>query len=180
MAIENVELKRKCVRNTCLSMGTANVELIRKCVAAQVVRLPGIPMDACSSPGCRSKSCDLLPAFTACNTRSSGGTAHEGGGATSKLDLPSLTPLSVACRGRLQLKAPHWATSVDYCKKLIIDPIFCSSIFSTGRLLAIDDFTFLTLKYRNSKCVTHAQMCPQHLSIGTANVELMRKCVPNT
>ena len=25
----------------------------------------------------------------------SGGTAHEGGGATSKLDLPSLTPLSV-------------------------------------------------------------------------------------
>ena len=29
-------------------------------------------------------------------TRRSGGTAHEGGGATSQLDLPTLTPLSVA------------------------------------------------------------------------------------
>ena len=28
--------------------------------------------------------------------RRSGGTAHEGGGATSQLDLPSLAPLSVA------------------------------------------------------------------------------------
>ena len=38
------------------------------------------------------------------------------GGATSQLDLPSLTPLSVAGCGRLQLEVPHWATSVDYCK----------------------------------------------------------------
>ena len=30
--------------------------------------------------------------------------------------LPSLTPLSVAGCGRLQLGAPHWATSVNYCK----------------------------------------------------------------
>ena len=38
------------------------------------------------------------------------------GGATSQLDLPSLTLLSVAACGRLQLGVPHWATSVDYCK----------------------------------------------------------------
>ena len=35
------------------------------------------------------------------------------GGATSQLNLPSLTPLSVAGCGRLQLGIPHWATSVD-------------------------------------------------------------------
>ena len=34
------------------------------------------------------------------------------GGATSQLDLPSLTPLSVASGGRLQLGVPHWANSV--------------------------------------------------------------------
>ena len=45
-------------------------------------------------------------------TRRSWGTAHEGGGATSQLDLPSLTPLSVAGCGRLQLGVPYWATSV--------------------------------------------------------------------
>ena len=33
------------------------------------------------------------------------------------------------------------ATSVDYCKQLIIDPTVCGSRFSTGRLLAIEDFT---------------------------------------
>ena len=44
------------------------------------------------------------------------GTAHWGGGATSQLDVPSLTPLSVAGSGRLQLGVPHWDTSVDYCK----------------------------------------------------------------
>ena len=37
------------------------------------------------------------------------------GGATSQLDLPSLTPLSVTGCGRLQLGAPHWVSSVDYC-----------------------------------------------------------------
>ena len=34
------------------------------------------------------------------------------GDATSKLDLPSLTSLSVAGCGRLQLEVLHWATSV--------------------------------------------------------------------
>ena len=52
-----------------------------------------------------------------CNTWSSGGTAYmRVGDATNQLDLPSLTPLSVAGCGRLQLGVPHWATSVDYCK----------------------------------------------------------------
>ena len=39
-------------------------------------------------------------------------TAHDGGGATSQLDLPSLAPLSVAGCGRLQQGVPHWASSV--------------------------------------------------------------------
>ena len=38
------------------------------------------------------------------------------GGATSQLDLPSLTPLSAAGCGWLQLGVPHWAASVQYCK----------------------------------------------------------------
>ena len=38
------------------------------------------------------------------------------GGVASQLDLPSLTPLTVAGCGRLQLIVPQWATSVDYCK----------------------------------------------------------------
>ena len=33
------------------------------------------------------------------------------GGATNQLDVPSLTPLSVAGCGRLQLGVPHLATS---------------------------------------------------------------------
>ena len=56
-----------------------------------------------------------LHRFILC-TRRSGGTAHEGRGATSQLDIQSLTPLYVAGCGRLQLAVPHLATSVDYCK----------------------------------------------------------------
>ena len=37
-------------------------------------------------------------------------------GATSQLDLPSLTPLSVAGCCWLQLGVPHWVASVHYCK----------------------------------------------------------------
>ena len=47
------------------------------------------------------------------------------GDATSRLDLPSLTPLSVAACGQLQLGVPHWATSVYYSKELIRYPLFC-------------------------------------------------------
>ena len=75
-----------------------------------------------------------LHRFILCTSRS-GGTAHEGGGAISQLDLPSLTPLSVSGCGRLQLGVPHWATLVDYFKLLIIDPTFFDSRFSTGGLL---------------------------------------------
>ena len=56
-----------------------------------------------------------LHRFILC-TKRSGVTAHEGGGGTSQMDLPSLTPLSVASCGRLQLGVDYWATSVDYCK----------------------------------------------------------------
>ena len=47
-----------------------------------------------------------LHRLTLC-TRCSGGTAHQGGGATSHLDLPSLMPSSVAGCGRLQLGVPQ-------------------------------------------------------------------------
>ena len=67
------------------------------------------------------------------------------GSATSQLDLPSLTPFFIAGYGRLQLGVPQWATSVDYFKKLIIDPTFCGSRFSTGRLLAIEKLPSLPL-----------------------------------
>ena len=83
-----------------------------------------------------------LHRFILC-TRRSGGTAYQGGGANSQLDPLSLTPLSVADYDGLQLGVPRWANSVDYCKQLIIDPTFCGSSFSTGRLLAIEDFTIL-------------------------------------
>ena len=56
-----------------------------------------------------------IPAEVRCTSRS-GGTAHEDRGATSQLDLPSLTPLSVAGCGWLQLGIPNWAASVHYCK----------------------------------------------------------------
>ena len=64
---------------------------------------------------------DRIPAvaklhkFILCTTRSRD-TAHEGGGATSQLDLPSLTLWFLGGCGRLQIGVPNWATSVDYCK----------------------------------------------------------------
>ena len=87
-------------------------------VAAQAVRWSGIPKVARSRLSQCSKSYVCSPARIAvCNTWSSGGTALcRVGGATSQWDLPSLTPLSVAGCGWLQLGAPHWATSVNYCK----------------------------------------------------------------
>ena len=66
---------------------------------------------ACWRFQCRNPA-EAAPIYS----RRSGGTAHVGGGATSQLDLPSLTPLSVAGCGRLQLRVPHNAASVDYCK----------------------------------------------------------------
>ena len=65
------------------------------------------------------------------------------GGKTTQLDLPSLTPLSVAGCSWLQLGVPHWAASVHYCKQLVIDSKICGSRFSTLRLLAIEDLLLL-------------------------------------
>ena len=112
------------------------------------MRWSGITEDACSSSGCCIKSCDLLVAFTPCNTWSSGGPAHERGGAT---DLPYLSPLSVAGYGRLQLDVPHWAASVEF----IIDPTFCGSRFSPGRLLAIEDFCSIIIIFIIISCLLH-------------------------
>ena len=66
------------------------------------------------------------------------------GSTTSQLDIQSLTPMSVAGCGRVELGVHNWATSIDYYKQVttIIDPAFCGSRFSTGRLLAIEVFTF--------------------------------------
>ena len=70
-----------------------------------------------------------------------------------QLDPPSLTPLSVASCGRLHLGVPNWVTSVDYCKQLIIGSKLCGSRFSTGRLLAIEDFTSYFYKnFRHTSC----------------------------
>ena len=61
-------------------------------------------------------------------------------GATSQLDLSSLTPLSVAGRGWLQLGVAHMATSVALLK--VVDNFDQIGFFSVG-LLTIEDFTFL-------------------------------------
>ena len=82
-------------------------------------------------------------------------------GETNQLDVPSLTPLSVAACGRLKLGVSNCATSVDYCKLLIIDITFGCSRFSPGWLLAIEDFTFIGTKmyWRPSEpsCI---EVCP--------------------
>ena len=114
-------------------------------MAAQAVRWPGIPKVAQSAVRRSLSAANLVicsPHCTVQYVELRGYYPVLGGGATSQLDLPSLTPLSVAGCGRLQLGAPHWATSVNYCKKLIIEPTFCGSRFSTGRLLTIEDITF--------------------------------------
>ena len=92
-------------------------------------------------PAC-SKSSDLQTVLTPCNTWSSEGTAHEGGGCDQSIGS-TVSDAIVRCRlWSTALGVPHWATSVDYCKQLIIDPTFCGRRFSTGRLLATEDFTF--------------------------------------
>ena len=101
----------------------------------------GIPKIARSWLTQCSKSCDLQP-NPHCNVQCRGILPCEGGGcdrATSQLDLPQLGGWPQL--GWLQLEAPHWATSVNYYKQLIIELTFCGSRFSSGRLLAIEDFT---------------------------------------
>ena len=72
---------------------------------------------ASHAEGCNATLHVRIPAvaelhrFILC-TRRSGGNAHDGGRCDQSIDLPSLTPLSVAGFGRLQLGVRHWATSV--------------------------------------------------------------------
>ena len=85
-------------------------------MATQAESWAGIPKVArWTLSGC-SKSIDYFVAHNApCNTWSSGGTSQcRMRGATSKLDLRSRTPLSVAVCGLLQLGVPHLIASVDY------------------------------------------------------------------
>ena len=61
-----------------------------------------------SSPGLTQRDLYVL-----CASGAQGVLRCEGRGVTpSQLDQPSLTPLSVAGCGRLQLEAAHWATWV--------------------------------------------------------------------
>ena len=95
------------------------------------------------------------------------------GGATSQLYLPSLTPLSVAGCGRLQLAVPFYATSVDYCKQLIIDPTFCGSRFPIGRLLAIKDF--IPLLYSSvATYISYSYFHKSHPYINFIGVTILR------
>ena len=125
-------------------------------VAALVVRWPGIPWTCVRVPVAAASLTISSPHLYRAIRGAQGVLPMTVGGATSQLDLPSLTPLYVVhlyllrqksasdaiVRHSLQLGVPYLATSVDSCKLLIIDPTFYGSWFSTGRLLAIEDFTF--------------------------------------
>ena len=71
-----------------------------------------------------------------------GGTAHEGRGCD--LSIGSAVPDAIV-RSWLWLtetRSSPLGCFSTYCKLLIIDPTFCGRKFSTGRLLATEDFTF--------------------------------------
>ena len=99
------------------------------------------PAEGCkvarSNPGCRGAA----PIYTI-GTRRLGGTSHEGGGCDQSI---ASTVSNAIVRSWL------WSTATrssplgyfsNYRKYLIIDPTFCGSRFSPGRLLAIEDFIF--------------------------------------
>ena len=103
-------------------------------MAAEAVSWHYIPLVARYRPSGRSKSCDVWPGFALCNTWNSGGTAlYMVGGNSQSIGSMSLTPLSVAVCGQLQLGASHWATSESL--QQVVDNF-------TWKLLAIEDFTF--------------------------------------
>ena len=80
--------------------------------SASLLHIPWVATQAVRFTGC-SKSYDLCHKFTPCNTWISGGNDLCRVGVTaSQLDLPFQAPLPVAGCGRLQLVAPHWATTV--------------------------------------------------------------------
>ena len=76
-------------------------QFIHDWVASQAVRWHDISKVTCSRLTRCSKSCDYSPHL---HLRISGGIS---GGTTSQVDLPSMTPFSVAGCGRLQLLASH-------------------------------------------------------------------------
>ena len=90
---------------------------------------------------------DRIPAVAELNrfilcARCSGCTAHEGGGCDQSIRS---TVSDVIVRSWLLSTATR-SSPLGYLSnysKLIIDPTFCGSRFSTGRLLAIEDFTFI-------------------------------------
>ena len=70
-------------------------------------------MVASDGEGCKIESRQWLSSSDLYYARDSQGVVPmRVGGATSQLDLPFLTKLSVAGCGLLQLGIPHWATSV--------------------------------------------------------------------
>ena len=82
-----------------------------------------------------------LHRFILC-TRSSGITAHEGGGCDQSIVS---TVSAEIVRSWLWSTAPR-SSPLSYFSRLLqvvdIDPTFYGCRFSTGRLLAIEDFTF--------------------------------------
>ena len=67
----------------------------------------------------------------------------------NQMDLSFLMPLSVASWSRLQLRVQHWTISVVLLKQLIIDPANNDRrLFSGGRLLAKEDFTFTYVEFK--------------------------------
>ena len=71
--------------------------------------------DLLHQPGLEHASTGMPDQRTAC-AATQGMVPIMVGGATSQLNLRSLMPLSVGGCGRLQLRVPNRATSVDYCK----------------------------------------------------------------
>ena len=121
------------------------------------MRCSGIPLDACSSPGLCSKSCDLSAALTPCNTWSSGDTDHEGGGChQSNESTVSNTIVRSWLWSSATGSSPLGYFSV-YPMQLIIDHTFCGSRFSTKRLQAIEDVTFLHGIYLYNLNIEHSQ-----------------------
>ena len=82
--------------------------------------------------------------FILCMRRSEG-TAHECGGCDQSIGSTVSDAIIRSWLWSTAIRVPHWATSVSQCKYLTIDPTFCGSIFSTGRLLAIEDLIISTV-----------------------------------
>ena len=76
------------------------------------MRWSGIPVDAISSPVAATSLAISRPRLHRVIRGAQGVLPMRVGGATSQLYLQSLTPLSVAGCGPLQLGVPYWATSV--------------------------------------------------------------------